>query len=233
MTESLSELSADNSAGTVLQCAFTPKLWRQRFGGNDGHRRAPLQAAVGREIRSIRARRGMTAVELATAAGISAGTVSKVEKGSISPSLDTLQALSAALGVPVSALFRRFVAKSRAVLVKAGGGMNVEPCGARTGQWYKLLGNVGFSTGGMRVEPYLIILSKPGDEFPAFHNEAVVFLYMLEGELAYRHDDSLYRMAAGDSLLFDADALHGPDELTSLPIRVLSVSSCRVLPASG
>jgi hypothetical protein len=30
-------------------------------------------------------------------------------------------------------------------------------------------------------------------------------------------------MTAGDSLFFDADAPHGPEELTKLPIRLISV----------
>ena len=37
---------------------------------------------------------------------------------------------------------------------------------------------------------------------------------MLEGEVVYRHADRLYPLLAGDSLFFDADAPHGPEELT-------------------
>ncbi len=47
----------------------------------------------------------------------------------------------------------------------------------------------------------------------------------------YRHADKLYPMRPGDSLFFDADAPHGPEELTSCSIRFLSVISCaRELP---
>jgi uncharacterized cupin superfamily protein len=48
---------------------------------------------------------------------------------------------------------------------------------------------------------------------------------MLEGEVVYRHSDNLYRMTPGDSLFFDADAPHGPEELVTLPIRYLSIIS--------
>ncbi len=50
---------------------------------------------------------------------------------------------------------------------------------------------------------------------------------MLEGEVVYRHADKPYPMRPGDSLFFDADAPHGPDELRRLPIRFLSVISYR------
>ena len=39
----------------------------------------------------------------------------------------------------------------------------------------------------------------------------------------YRHADAVYRMAPGDSLLFEADEPHGPERLVSLPARYLSV----------
>ena len=48
-------------------------------------------------------------------------------------------------------------------------------------------------------------------------------IYMLEGEVVYRHADKLYPMKPGDSLFFDADAPHGPEELSKLPIRFLSI----------
>jgi len=48
---------------------------------------------------------------------------------------------------------------------------------------------------------------------------------MLEGEVVYRHADRLYTLTPGDSLFFDADAPHGPEELVKLPIRFLSVIS--------
>jgi hypothetical protein len=45
---------------------------------------------------------------------------------------------------------------------------------------------------------------------------------MLEGEVAYRHGSHTYLMTPGDSLYFDADAPHGPEELRRLSCRYLS-----------
>ena len=41
--------------------------------------------------------------------------------------------------------------------------------------------------------------------------------------LMYTHGNKSYRLRPGDSLLFDADATHGPEELIEVPIRFLSV----------
>ena len=50
-------------------------------------------------------------------------------------------------------------------------------------------------------------------------------LYMLEGEVSYRHGSRLYVLKPGDTLFFDADAPHGPEILNKLPARYLSVIS--------
>ena len=75
----------------------------------------------------------------------------------------------------------------------------------------------------MVVEPYLLTLTSKSDVFPVFQHEGIEFIYMLEGQLDYRHGDQLYRLEPGDTLLFDADAPHGPEMLLEFPIRYLSV----------
>ncbi len=59
--------------------------------------------------------------------------------------------------------------------------------------------------------------------FPSFSHPGIEFIYILEGEIEYRHGNQLYRMTAGDSLTFDGDIPHGPERLIKVPIRMLSV----------
>ncbi|PWK64067.1 helix-turn-helix domain-containing protein [Aminobacter sp. AP02] len=184
-----------------------------------------LEVALGHEVRAFRKKLGITVADLAAMTNISLGMLSKIENGITSPSLTTLQSLSRALGVPLTAFFRRFEEERNAVFVKANEGVDVERRGTRAGHQYNLLGHIGSNTAGVVVEPYLITLSEDSDVFPMFQHEGMEFLYMLEGEVVYRHGSNLYRMTPGDSLFFDADAPHGPEELTTLPIRYLSIIS--------
>jgi quercetin dioxygenase-like cupin family protein len=46
---------------------------------------------------------------------------------------------------------------------------------------------------------------------------------MLEGRVIYRHANKTYTLEAGDTLFFDAEASHGPDEIQKLPCRYLSI----------
>jgi len=184
-----------------------------------------LEAAIGREVRAFRVKLGMTVADLAAAAGLSQGMLSKIENGLTSPSLSTLKTLSAALGVPVTAFFRRYEEQRDAVFVAAGEGLVIERRGTRAGHQYQLLGHTGGVTGRVVVEPYLITLTEESEVFPLFQHGGLEFIHMLEGEVVYRHGGRLYALKPGDSLFFDADAPHGPEELRRLPIRFLSIIS--------
>jgi transcriptional regulator with XRE-family HTH domain len=90
-----------------------------------------IEAALGSQVRHLRSQLGITASELAHEAGLSASALSKIENGQISPSLATLQALSRALHVPVSALFSQFEERRDCSYVAAGEGMRLERRGTR------------------------------------------------------------------------------------------------------
>ena len=182
-----------------------------------------LEAAIGREVKAFREKLGLTMAEVAKSAGLSAGMLSKIENGSTSPSLSSLQALSRALHVPVTALFRSFEETHEATFVKAGQGLTIERRGTRAGHQYQLLGHTPH--GDLTVEPYLITLSEQSDVFPIFQHAGLEFIHMLEGEVVYRHGNRTYHLLPGDSLYFDAEGPHGPEELKRLPIKFLSIIS--------
>ncbi|MEP4194854.1 MAG: XRE family transcriptional regulator [Aliishimia sp.] len=191
----------------------------------DDTREKVLEVAIGREVRAFRRKQEITVAELSAITGISIGMLSKIENGNTSPSLTTLQSLANALSVPLTAFFRRFEESRTAVHTKAGAGVELEREGTRANHQYNLLGHIGSNASGVIVEPYLITLSDEADVFPTFQHAGIETIYMLEGEVDYRHGDQVYKMEPGDTLFFDADAPHGPENLISLPARYLSVIS--------
>lgn len=180
-----------------------------------------LEVAIGQQVRSLRRNLGATVAEVAKQAGLSPGMLSKIENGLTSPSLATLKALSVALNVPFTSFFRKYEEERDASYVPAGTGLNIERRGTRAGHQYQLLGHTIDKQ--VFVEPYLITLTEKSDVFPLFQHAGVEFIYMLEGEVSYRHGAKTYALKGGDALFFDADAPHGPEELDKLPIRFLSV----------
>ncbi len=181
----------------------------------------PLEASLGFEVRRLRKAIDLTVAELGAAAGISAGMLSKIENGSISPSLGTLDALAKALNIPISRLFAETDERRDCSFVKADAGVRIERRGTKAGHLYDLLGH---SLGGrVGVEPYLITLAEDAVPYTHFRHSGVEFIYMLSGKVRYRHGDRTYLMEPGDALFFDAAARHGPEDLIVVPMRYLSI----------
>ncbi len=64
-----------------------------------------LAQTFGKQIKALRAERGLTQAQLADLSGISEEWVRRIERGEGSPSLDTIEMLAQSLGVAVAALF--------------------------------------------------------------------------------------------------------------------------------
>jgi transcriptional regulator with XRE-family HTH domain len=181
----------------------------------------PLERALGNQIRTIRRQQDLSISDLAGAAGISNGMLSKIENGAISPSLTTLQAISSVLQVPLSSLFASFEDRQDCSFVPAGQGVLIDRRGTKVGHVYHLLGAV--LRGEVVVEPYLITLNEDAVAYTGFRHAGIEFLYMLDGEVDYRHGSQTYHLQPGDSLLFDSSALHGPEHLGGGVVRYLSI----------
>jgi transcriptional regulator with XRE-family HTH domain len=180
----------------------------------------PLHASVGLQVRLLRRAIDLTVVELATAAGISAGMLSKIENG-ISPSLATLDSLAKALDVPITRLIADAEEHQGCSFVKSGAGARIVRRRINAGHLYDLLGH---SLGGaIAAEPYLITLTEDAMPYTHFRHAGMEFIYMLSGKVRYRHGDHTYPMEAGDALFFDAAVHHGPEGLLEVPMRYLSI----------
>ena len=180
-----------------------------------------LERALGAQIRLLRRQHDLSVSDLAVAAGISNGMLSKIENGQISASLATLQSIAGVLNVPLSSLFASFEERQDCSYVPNGQGLTIERRGTKVGHVYQLLGHV--LRGDVVVEPYLITLRENAAPYTGFRHAGVEYIYMLEGEMTYRHGAETYALRPGDSLLFDSGALHGPASMTSAVTRYLSI----------
>jgi transcriptional regulator with XRE-family HTH domain len=187
-----------------------------------------LERAIGAQIRDLRQRFHLSVSHLANAASISGGMLSKIENGQISPSLSTLQALAAALNVPITTLFSAFEEKRDCSYVRAGTGVAIERRGTKVGHVYQLLGHT--LGGDVTVEPYLITLKEEAVPYTGFRHAGTEIIYMLSGKVIYRHADQTYPLEPGDTLMFDSEALHGPESVVVRPATYLSIIIYRANP---
>ncbi|MFO1158788.1 MAG: XRE family transcriptional regulator [Reyranellaceae bacterium] len=180
-----------------------------------------VEQEIGIAVRRLRKGLDLTVSELGAAADISAGMLSKIENGTISPSLSTIGALAKALNVSIASLFAESDERRDCSFVKAGQGLRIERRGTKSGHRYDLLGHS--LAGEIGVEPFLITLKRDAQPYTAFRHAGVEFIYMLSGKVRYRHADHTYLLEAGDSLFFDAAARHGPEDLIEAPMEYLSI----------
>jgi len=180
-----------------------------------------LEQAIGHQVRHHRKHAGLTVAELATAAQISPGMLSKIENGQISPSLGTLQMLASALNIPLTVLFASFEQRRDCSYVRAGEGVVIRRRGTKVGHQYQLLGHS--LDGPVIIEPYLITLTDDAVAYTGFQHEGVEFIFMLTGEVEYAHADRSYLLRPGDAILFDSAAPHGPARLVKTPMTYLSI----------
>ena len=174
------------------------------------------------QLREERRRSALTLVEVARRSGLSTAMISKIENAQTSPSLTTLARLAVALEVPLTTFFRGLEEEHDASYVPAGTGLEIVRQGTRHGHRYELL---AVSKNALRVvQPYLVTLTKQSEAFPIFQHEGIEFLYQLEGSLSYRYGRQTYELRPGDSLMLYGRIAHGPERLTELPIRFLSIT---------
>ncbi len=188
-----------------------------------------LEESVGQAIRELRLRDGLTIAQVSEIAGISRGMMSKIETGSTTAGMDTLARIARALGISMSVLFSKYDASAAtAQHVKKGAGMEVVRRGTKSGHTYHLL---AYDQGPVKLfEPFLVTIEDDTQRYPTFQHPGTEFLYVLEGVIEYRCGQQTYVLEPGDSLSFQGDVPHGPEQLVHCPIRFLSII---IYPRSG
>ena len=147
--------------------------------------------------------------------------LSRIERGLVSPSVETLDRVANGLGVPVSRFFSDQISRTDFSFVPAGKGIRVDRVGAVAGYRYELLGHQ--LSGNLFVEPYLVTLLPDAKPYVTFQHPGIKFLHLLTGRVSYRYGDRVVKLATGDSLQFDSTALHGIEAIEEGPVSYLSV----------
>ncbi|MFK4445350.1 transcriptional regulator with XRE-family HTH domain [Caballeronia udeis] len=180
-----------------------------------------VSQALAAQIHAFRTAAGLTSGVLAKMAGISHSMLSRIEKGTATPSIETLTRISLALGKPVSRFFVDQSERHDCSFVPAGEGVTVDREGSSYGHIYRLIGHV--LSGNLSVEPYVVTLDENSKPWSTHQTTGIQFLHVLEGKMKYRYANRLYDVKPGDSLLFDPNAAHGPEEILTTPVKFLAV----------
>lgn len=161
-----------------------------------------LHPAVGRDIRRLRKRRGITIKALAAATGRSVGFLSQVERGLSAIALTDLQRITQYLGVPLGWFFVNEPGPpgERDHVVRAGAR---RPVGSREGGLVEEL--LSPDLGGSHAVFRSVF--EPGAEMAeAQRRDTEETGYVVSGELELWLDDRHLHLYAGDSFRFAGEA---------------------------
>jgi transcriptional regulator with XRE-family HTH domain len=183
--------------------------------------RSEAARRLGEQLKALRVAAGLSGGVLARESGVSRSMISRVERGTASPSIETLERLARALGTPLSRLFSDQAERLDFSYVPAGGGLVVERVGVAAGYRYELVGHL--LSGNLFVEPYLVQLAPQAPPYASFQHPGVKLLYMVSGRLRYRYGTRSMVLGLGDTLMFDATALHGVEQIEQGPVAYLSI----------
>jgi len=177
------------------------------------------EQAIGRNIRALRERAGLTATSLAERAGLSKGSMSKIEQGQISPPISTLIRIADGLGCRIGEFFEESDAGPQMVLTRKGEGRTISHDGDRFGYSYEAL---ALDYKDKPVEPFILTIN-PGDPVGRFRHGGQEFIHMLAGRLACTLGDETVVLRPGDSLYFDPRLEHRTQVLGKTPARFLTI----------
>lgn len=185
-----------------------------------------IDQAIGSALKDLRVERGLSARQLATAAGISAAMISRIENGLVTPSVGTLAGLAQALEVPIVSLFRDTRTEhTDFTFVPAGEGL--KSTRIADGHIHDYINLAVHSRSDIRFQARHVTLAREGGQPPSYVGHGVVFVHALEGEALYRYGQQHFTMKAGDSICIDAELNHGFIEVITPKFVFLTVQAER------
>jgi transcriptional regulator with XRE-family HTH domain len=157
-----------------------------------------IERRIARRLGSLRAERGWSLEELAERAGISRATLSRIERGELSPTAAMLGKLCALYGWTLSRLMAEVETRAPSLVPLAAQAEWKDPDSGYTRRM------VSPPAPGFRGE--MVVVQMPAGATVSFENAPVSglehHLFMLEGSLNLEVDGSLFRLRAGDCLRY-------------------------------
>lgn len=164
---------------------------------------AAVVSGIGPRLRSLRSEHDLSLQQLAARSGVSPAAIHKVEQAAMVPTITTLLKLAAAFQVPVGHFIDEAEespavltpAKERRIETSPDGDVRTGTISAESG-YFALTGSIREIAPGSSDQ----VATRPGS--------GEILAHVLSGTLAVRIGEREFRMRAGDTLHFRAEAAH-------------------------
>lgn len=172
---------------------------------------------IGRKIKNLRLRNGLTQQELADRAELTKGFISQLERGQVSPSVESLLDLIEILGSTPAEFFRE--GEEEQVVFGAADYFEKVDEEGNSRKW--IVPNAQKN----QMEPLLVVIQPHAtleEDNPHVGEE---FGYCLSGRLALYLGDKVYHVKAGESFYYQAKTRHRIANPGAKPAKFLWIST--------
>jgi len=179
--------------------------------------------AVGPKLRALRLRKKVGLVELGRHTGLSAGMISKVERGLLFPTLPTLLRIALVFGVGLDHFFTASVTrKAFGIVRRAERTRFSERLGGRDVAWeFECL---DFTATERKLNAYWVKFAAPAR--PRSHDHAgAEFIHVLKGTLALTLGSEAHELNEVDSMYFDPSQPHSYARVGGRPCEAIVVTA--------
>jgi len=158
---------------------------------------------IGKILRSYREKTGKKQSEIAFLAHISTSMLSQIERGAVSPSIDTLADVCSGLGLDIVEVFRRMSKKPAVHVVSSSNRLKSEDGGIR---YERLVVNSDLAHA---AEMFLLEMA-PGSDAGLSQrgHDGVEMGFVLQGQACLTVDGHEYHIVEGDSVSFNSRFPH-------------------------
>lgn len=179
---------------------------------------------IGNALRDLRENRSLAARQLAEISGISAAMISRIESGQVSPSISTMSALSSALDVPLTSLFRDIVSdRTDFTHVKKGSGIvSTRLMGDHMHNYINLAAH---RRRDLNFEAHLVTITPQDSEPPSYVGHGVLMIHVIKGSAQFHYGRQKLLLEEGDSLSIDTELTHGVTKVLTPEFVFLSIQA--------
>jgi quercetin dioxygenase-like cupin family protein/lambda repressor-like predicted transcriptional regulator len=169
---------------------------------------------IGAIIHKMRKEKRMTLAELSEKSGVALATLSRIENGKMTGTLESHMSIATALETELPDLYKELVVSKKSVEVRSKESAGNVFVHTKKSSSEMLASNVSTK----KMMPILIRISKGGstsreETRPGFEK----FIYILDGKVEANIGDEIFSLTKGDTLYFESSVPHhfkniGPDD---------------------
>lgn len=161
---------------------------------------------IGQKIRTLRAAKGLGLIQLGEHSGLSAGMLSKIERGQLFPTLPTLMRIALVFGVGLEHFFGGGEVVPIVEIVRKTDRLSLPNVAEGNPSFF--FESLDFPVTERRVETYLARFPAGGPTTAPHAHSGVEVIFVMSGTLGVDIHGVAHRLAAGDSMYFESDFEH-------------------------